>query len=156
MMGLKNITLKCHNVYLLVSCTLIIQILIVILFKNRLENQLPTYFSFTGKVISSFDYQRPIILPGILLLLIIHIAGLLLYRYLYSFLKRIPIFNNYLPNPHYVSAFILGWIECVSWPILLYFFVGNYLVRCFMLVINMSFLFVLVVKIIHVRRKSVL
>lgn len=144
----KPVPKSLNSPLLFVTCTLAIQILIILSLRSQLGHKLPTYFQFTGNVTNWFDYQRPVILPGILFLAVFHIAGILFYKYLPQLLSHIPILIKYLPSANFLTKFAFSWIECLTWPVLLYYFIYNSWTTYLMLAINSIYLLVLVFKII--------
>lgn len=121
---------------LLSFSALIFQIIIMLSFYKHLGLRLPTYFGFNGSVIYWSYYQRPIILQGILFLAIVHLGGLLLSWYMPGALNEIPVITEHLNSMHYIGPLLFSWFECLSWAVLLYFFIYNTLTTNIMMAIN--------------------
>ena len=147
MMIFRKINLSGHNAWWgLAGGTLVFQGLMVLLLKNQLGDKLPTYFSFTGRIIGWFAYQRPIILPGILFLAALHLAGLLLGNTIPALLNRMPLLGKYLPDSHYLGGLVFAWFEALTWPVLGDFFGNNFWAAPLMLGINSVWLLMVVLK----------
>ncbi|EJF00676.1 hypothetical protein [Liquorilactobacillus mali] len=132
----------------------IIQSFIILFFNTQLGTKLPTYFTLNGFVIYWFNYSHPIVVPGILLLGVIHFGGLILVRYIPLLLKSVPFAWKFLKNVSYIGYILFSWIEFLSWTILIYFFLYDSQTMYLMLTINIVHLLLLIVGTIYYRKKS--
>ncbi|HIW72254.1 MAG TPA: hypothetical protein H9875_06455 [Candidatus Levilactobacillus faecigallinarum] len=147
MMTFRKISLTGHTAWgFLAGGALVLQGLMVLLLKNQLGDKLPTYFSFTGRIIGWFAYQRPIILPGILFLAALHLAGLLLGNTIPVLLNRMPLLGKYLPDSYYLGGLAFAWFEALTWPVLGDFFGNDFWTAPLILVINSVWLLIVVFK----------
>lgn len=103
--------------------TLLIQSLILIVFRHHLTTAMPTYFSITGVPTNYYHYDRPILGPALL------------------FLAAITLANSGILNAKLIANFakiLIVWLWGFTWVLLFYFFNLSAIGQVFMVVLNIG------------------
>lgn len=115
--------------------TLLIQSLILIVFRHHLTTAMPTYFSITGVPTNYYHYDRPILGPALLFLAAITLANLAVRLWLRQ------LANSGILNAKLIANFakiLIVWLWGFTWVLLFYFFNLSAIGQVFMVVLNIG------------------